>query len=112
MFYKQLDGVSCSLALVLVGVFNLPDVCWQLTTVKRQSKRFLEHEEDKFLTHLGSDSTRDCALLDLLFMNREGLVGDGVVGDCLGHNDPKVIEFTILSEVRKGVNKISTLDSP
>ena len=29
IFYKQLGEVSQSLALVLVGDFNLPDVCWK-----------------------------------------------------------------------------------
>lgn len=55
-----------------------------------------------------SEAPRGCALLDLLFMNREGLVGD-VVGGGLGHSDPKMTECTILNEVRKGVNKTSTV---
>ena len=29
IFYKQLGEVSQSLALVLMGDFNLPDVCWK-----------------------------------------------------------------------------------
>ncbi|RMC16177.1 hypothetical protein DUI87_08391 [Hirundo rustica rustica] len=50
LFYKQLENVSGSSALVLVGDFNLPDICWELNTAeKRQSKKFLECMEDNFL---------------------------------------------------------------
>ncbi|KAK4816829.1 hypothetical protein QYF61_023893 [Mycteria americana] len=53
MFYKQLREVSQSLALVLVGDFNLPGVCWKYNTAEReQSRRFLECVEDNFLTDL------------------------------------------------------------
>ena len=42
-FYKQLGEVSRSLALVLMGDFNLPNVCWKYHTAERkQSRRFLE----------------------------------------------------------------------
>jgi len=40
--------------------------------------------EDNFLTQLVSEPARGGALLDLLFTNREGLVGDVVIGGCLG----------------------------
>ncbi|TRZ08327.1 hypothetical protein HGM15179_018777 [Zosterops borbonicus] len=33
LFYKQLEDVSGSQALVLIGDFNLPNVCWELNTV-------------------------------------------------------------------------------
>ncbi|KAK4815429.1 hypothetical protein QYF61_002644 [Mycteria americana] len=53
LFYKQLGEASRSLALVLVGDFNLPDVCWQYNTAERkQSRRFLECVADNFLTQL------------------------------------------------------------
>ncbi|KAJ7421906.1 hypothetical protein BTVI_15877 [Pitangus sulphuratus] len=39
LFYKQLANVSKSPALVLVGDFNLPDICWELNTVRRGSLR-------------------------------------------------------------------------
>ncbi|KAK4826009.1 hypothetical protein QYF61_003782 [Mycteria americana] len=93
-FYKQLAEVSQSLALVLVGDFNLPDVCWKYNTAERkQSRRFLECVEDNFLTQLVSEPTRGGSSLDLLFTNREGLVGDVVVGGCLGLSDHDMIEF-------------------
>ncbi|KAK4810944.1 hypothetical protein QYF61_013352 [Mycteria americana] len=53
LFYKQLGEASRSLALVLVGDFNLPDVCWKYNTAEgKQSRRFLEHVADNFLTQL------------------------------------------------------------
>ncbi|TRZ08055.1 hypothetical protein HGM15179_019054 [Zosterops borbonicus] len=59
LFYKQLEDVSRSPALVLVGDFNLPDICWELNTAeKRQSRRFLECMEDSFLSQLVSEPTR------------------------------------------------------
>ncbi|KAK4820612.1 LOW QUALITY PROTEIN: hypothetical protein QYF61_001918 [Mycteria americana] len=77
VFYKQLGEASRSLALVLVGDFNLPDVCWKYNTAERkQSRRFLECVADNFLTQLVSEPTREGARLDLLFTNREGLRAD------------------------------------
>ncbi|KAK4826309.1 hypothetical protein QYF61_007156 [Mycteria americana] len=62
IFYKQLGEVSQSLALVLVGDINLPDVCWKYNTAERkQSGRFLECVADNFLTQLVSEPTREGA---------------------------------------------------
>ncbi|KAK4826087.1 hypothetical protein QYF61_005046 [Mycteria americana] len=92
IFYKQLGEVSQLLALVLVGDFNLPDVCWRYNTAEReQSRRFLGCVADNFLTQLVTEPTREDALLDLVFVNREGVVGDVTVGGCLGHSDNEII---------------------
>ncbi|XP_069729747.1 uncharacterized protein [Phaenicophaeus curvirostris] len=57
LFYKQLGIVSRLLPLVLVGDFNLPDICWKYNTAeKKQSRRFLECVEDNFLTQLQRQS--------------------------------------------------------
>ena len=50
------------------------------------------------------------ALLDLLFMNREGSVGDVMAGGCLGHSGHRMKEFLILGEVMRGVSRTATLD--
>ncbi|KAK4828839.1 hypothetical protein QYF61_000896 [Mycteria americana] len=111
LFYKQLGEASQSLALVLVGDFNLPDICWKYNTAERkQSRRFLERVADNFLTQLVSEPTREGAPLDLLFMNREGLVSHVMVGGCLGQSDHEMIEFLIRGEVVRGVSKTATLD--
>ncbi|GAB0187131.1 hypothetical protein GRJ2_001178400 [Grus japonensis] len=60
IFYKQLGKVSQSLALVFLGNFNLPDVCWKYNAAKRkQSRRFLECVEGNFLTQLVSEPARE-----------------------------------------------------
>ncbi|RMC21672.1 hypothetical protein DUI87_02540 [Hirundo rustica rustica] len=111
LFYKQLENVSGSSALVLVGDFNLPDICWELNTAeKRQSRKFLECMEDNFLLQLVGEPTRGGTMLDLLFANRDGLVGDVVVGCRLGQSDHEVIEFSIFGEIRRNTNKTLTLD--
>jgi len=94
--YEQLAEVVQSPALVLMGEFNFPDTCWQYNTAQRkQSRRFLEWVEDKFLM--------------LLFTNREGLVEDR---NRLGQSNHKVVEFSILSEDLGGGegSKTSTLE--
>ncbi|KAK4832451.1 hypothetical protein QYF61_023175 [Mycteria americana] len=111
LFYKQLGEASRSLALVLVGDFNLPDVCWKYNTAeKKQSRRFLECVADSFLTQLVSEPAREGAPLDLLFTNREGLVSHVMVGGHLGQSDHEMIEFLIRGEAARGVSKTATLD--
>ncbi|KAK4806863.1 hypothetical protein QYF61_012584 [Mycteria americana] len=96
---------------LLVGDFNLPDVCWKYNTAERkQSRRFLERVADNFLTQLVSEPTREGAPLDLLFTNREGLVSDVMVGGCLGQSDHEMIEFLVRGEAARGVGKTATLD--
>ena len=52
-FYEQLTEVARSPALILLGDFNLPDICWEYNKEQRkQSKRFLACMEDSFLTQL------------------------------------------------------------
>ncbi|KAK4831137.1 LOW QUALITY PROTEIN: hypothetical protein QYF61_015440 [Mycteria americana] len=110
LFYKQLGEASRSLALVLVGDFNLPDVCWKYNTAERkQSGRFLERVADNFLTQLVSEPTREGAPLDLLFTNREELGSHVMVGGRLGQSDHEMIEFLIRGEVARGVSKTATL---
>ena len=66
--------------------------------------------EDNFLTQLVSEPTRGDVSLSLLFTNREGLVGDVVVGGRLGLSDHEVIEFLIHGEVRRGISKTTNTD--
>jgi len=110
IFYKQLGEVSQSLALVLIGDFDFSDVCRKYNTVERkQSRSFLGCVEDNFLMRLVGEPTREGALVDLLFANREELVGDVMVGLHLGHNGHEMIDFLILIEVRRGVIRTATL---
>ncbi|GAB0203506.1 interleukin-6 receptor subunit beta [Grus japonensis] len=48
--YRQIGAASCSQALVLMGNFNHPDICWRDNTAgHKQSRRFLECVDDNFL---------------------------------------------------------------
>jgi len=104
VFYKRLAEDSELLALVLMEDFNLPDICWKYNTAERkQSRRFLECVEDNFLMQLVSEPTRGVASLDLLFTNR-----DVVVGGCLGLSDHEMVEFSVHGVVKRGARKTST----
>jgi len=59
--------------------------------------------EDNFLTQLSGEPTRRGASLDLLFTDRAGLVGDEVVGGCLGLSDHEMIEFLVHGKVKPQV---------
>ncbi|KAK4815183.1 hypothetical protein QYF61_021043 [Mycteria americana] len=64
MNYKQLGEASRSLALVLVGDFNLLDVCWKYNTAERkQSRRFLECVAETFLTQLSDHEMTEFLIL-------------------------------------------------
>ena len=112
VFYEQLPEAARSPALVLMGDFNFPDICWEYNLAqKKQSRRFLECMEDNFLMQMIREPTRGAAPLDLLFTNREGLVGDVEVGGCLGQSDHDMVEFSILGGVRRGNSKTATLSA-
>ena len=49
-------------------------------------------------------------MLELLFINKERLVADVVVRSCLGLSDHEMTELSVLGEVNRGVNKITTMD--
>ena len=84
VFYEQLAEAARSPALVLMGDFNFPNICWEYNLAqKKQSRRFLECMEDNFLMQMIREPARAAAPLDLLFTNREGLVGNVEVGAVL-----------------------------
>jgi len=56
------------------------------------------------------EPTRGSKVLDLLFINREGLLGDVKVGGRLGHSDCEMPDFLILVKPRRGVRRTATLD--
>ncbi|GAB0209615.1 hypothetical protein GRJ2_003427200 [Grus japonensis] len=110
-FYRQLEVALRSQALVLMGDFNHPDICWKSNTAKHaQSRRFLQSIDDNFLTQVVEDPTRRGMLLDLVLPNKEGLVGDVKVGGSLGCNDHEMVEFRILHGRSRAISRITTLD--
>ncbi|KAG6931740.1 hypothetical protein G0U57_001044 [Chelydra serpentina] len=110
-FFQQLTEVTRSQALVLMGDFNHPDICWESNTaVHRQSRKFLESVGDNFLVQVLEEPTRGKALLDLLLTNREEIVEEAIVDGNLGGSDHEMVEFRILTQGRKENSRIQSLD--
>jgi len=65
---------------------------------------------DDFRIQPVKEPAREGVVLDLLFANRAGLVGDVMAGGRLGHSDLERIEFSIDGEVRRGVSRTTTLE--
>jgi len=80
------------------------------TAVTSRLWKLLKFVGDNFLTQVLSEPARKDALLDLLFVNREGLVAGVTVGGCLGHCGHDMAEFNIFSVKRKKDNRVATLD--
>lgn len=94
-----------------MGGFNLAHVCWKFNTVERkQLNKFLECVEDNFLTQLVCELVREDALLDLLFVSREGMVSDVVVRGHLRHSYHEIKEFSALEQVRRRFSRTAILD--
>ncbi|GAB0209359.1 hypothetical protein GRJ2_003401600 [Grus japonensis] len=109
--YRQIGAASCSQALVLMGAFNHPDICWRDNTAgHKQSRKFLECIEDIFLLQVTEEPMRRGAVLDLVVTNKEGLVGDVKLKGSLGCSDHKMVEFKILRAARRAHSKLTTLD--
>ncbi|CAM5095768.1 unnamed protein product [Natator depressus] len=91
-FFRQLMEVTTLQALVLMGDFNHPDICWESNTaVHRQCRKFLENVGDNFLVQVLEEPTRGRALLDLLLTNQEELVGEAKVEGNLGGSDHEMV---------------------
>ncbi|PKU34849.1 mitochondrial fission process protein 1 [Limosa lapponica baueri] len=88
VFLLQLQEALHSQALVLLGHFNHPDICWKSSTVScRQSRRFLECIGDNFLSQVIDSLTRGDAILDLMITKASELIGDVKIGGSLGCSD-------------------------
>ncbi|KAM9591177.1 uncharacterized protein ACIBXB_006074 isoform 2-T3 [Morphnus guianensis] len=109
--YRQIGAASCSQALVLMGDFNHPNICWRDNTAgHKQSRRFLECVDDNFLLQVIEEPTRRGAMLDLVLTNKEGLVENVKLKGGLGCSDHEMVEFKILRAARRAHSKLATLD--
>ena len=59
---------------------------------------------------VGEGANKGNKILDVLFGNRECLVGDIKVRGCLGRSDHEMLDFSILLEPERGVSRTATLD--
>ncbi|PKU39374.1 rna-directed dna polymerase from mobile element jockey-like [Limosa lapponica baueri] len=109
--YRQIRATSCSQALVLMGDFNYPSICWRDNTAgHKQSRRFLECIDDKFILKVTEKTMKRGAMLDLVLTNKEKLVGNVKFKGSLGCNDHEVVEFKTVRAVRRAHSKYITLD--
>lgn len=56
------------------------------------------------------EATRKGALLDLLFVNRDNIMCEVMIGGCLGHSNHEMVEFKIFGDMRKIVIRATSLD--
>ncbi|GAB0180505.1 hypothetical protein GRJ2_000515800 [Grus japonensis] len=110
-FYIQIEAASRSQALVLMGDFNHPDICWRdNAAMHKQSRKFLECVDDNFLLQVIEEPTSRGAMLDLVLTNKDGLVGNVKLKGSLGCSDHEMVEFKILRAARRAHSKLTTLD--
>lgn len=71
---RQIGAASSS--LVLMEDFNHPHICWRNNTEgHKKSMKFLQCTADNFLLQVIEERTRWGAMLDLVLINKEALVG-------------------------------------
>ncbi|GAB0188096.1 hypothetical protein GRJ2_001274900 [Grus japonensis] len=94
-----------------MGAFNHHDICWRDNTARhKQSRRFLECIDGNFLLQVIEKPTRRGAMLDLVLINKEELVGNVKLKGSLGCGDDEMVEFKILRAARRAHSKLTTLD--
>ncbi|GAB0210390.1 mitochondrial enolase superfamily member 1 [Grus japonensis] len=105
-FYRQLEVASRSQALVLMGDFNHPGICWKDNRARHaQSRGFLQSIDDNFLTLVVEEPMRRGVLLDLVLTNKEG-----TGWDCEGDvKDNKKGFFKYISSKRKARENVGPL---
>ena len=92
----QLQEASPSKSLILMGVFNHPDVYLERNTVGcKQSRRLLEYTEDNFLVQVLDISTRGEALLHLVLTSTREITEEVKTGNILICNSHTLTEFLI-----------------
>ncbi|GAB0204603.1 hypothetical protein GRJ2_002925900 [Grus japonensis] len=109
--HRQIGAASCSQALVLMGDFNYPNICWRDNTAgHKQSRRLLECVDDNFPLQVIEEPMRRGAMLDFVFTNRDGLVENVKLKGSLGCSDHEMVDFKILRAARRAHSKLTILD--
>lgn len=109
-FLLQCQEAFCSQALVLLGDFSYPNMCWKRSTVScRQSRALLEFMEDNFLTQVVDSCTGGVALLDLMVTSASELIGDIKIEGSQGCSDHALVESAVLRGLGQVRCKVSPL---
>ncbi|PKU39070.1 nedd4-binding protein 2-like 2 [Limosa lapponica baueri] len=110
-FLLQLQEASHSKALVLLGDFNHPNICWKSNTTScRQSMRFLECLNNNFLRQEINSPTQGDAILDLIVTKASELIRDVKIGGSLSCSDHALVEFTVLRHTCQSRSMVRTLN--
>lgn len=72
--------------------------------------KVLKHLENYVLINVLRELSGKDSLLDLLFVNRDGVVGEVMISDYPGHNDDEIFELKFFVNMRKTVGRGVTLD--
>lgn len=105
------EALLASQALILMGDFNQPNICWRDNTLEhKQSWGFLECVSNNFLREEIEGPARRGAMLDPVLANREELVGNAMLQDSLGCSDHEMVELEILRAVNRAHGKLTALD--
>jgi len=92
-----------------MGRFNHANVCWQDSTAgHKQSRRFLECNDDNFILQGTEDPTRRGAMLDPALTSTEVLMENVKIKSSLGYSDHEIVEFKILRAARRAHSKLTT----
>jgi len=93
----QLQEASHLQALVLLGHFKTPDICWKTSTTRcRQSRRLLECIEANFLRQVIDTPTTGHVILDLLVIYPSELIGDVKFGSSLDCSGRALVDLAVL----------------
>ena len=111
VFLLLLQEALCSQALILLGEFSHPNICWKsITTSFIQSRKLLESLEDNFLSQVIDSPTRGGVILDLFVTNTSKLISDVNTAGSLGRSDPTLVEFAVLRDKSQVKSKVRTLN--
>ncbi|GAB0206983.1 hypothetical protein GRJ2_003163900 [Grus japonensis] len=109
--YRQIGVVAHSQALVLMGDFNHPNICWRDNTVgHKQSRKFLECIDDNFLLQVIEEPMRRDVLLHLLLTNKENWNWEYECQRQPWLKYHEMVELRILRGGRRVKGKFITLD--
>lgn len=90
-----------SQALVLMGDFNHPNICWRDNRAgHKQSKRILEDVDHNFLLQVREETTGKGTQLGFI-LNNKGLVGNVVLQRSLVCSNCEIMELEVLRAARR-----------
>jgi len=110
-FLLQLQEELHSQALILMGDFNHPGICWENNMVTcKQSRRLLESIDDNFPVQVLDRPTRGEELLDLVLISTEEIVKEFKIGGSLCCRNHALVELMKMRNVGLAKSRIRTLN--